>query len=219
MIELRNISKRFREPNGQWRVLFDGLDFRLPDEPSLVAIMGRSGSGKTTLLNILTGLDCAYEGSYYWNEERIDANDATMSSLRRAEFGVVTQGYDLLHDRNVQSNVEIGDIERRGRAARARACLSRVGLKGFACKKPQELSGGEAQRAALARALVKRPRVVFADEPTGALDERTERTILDLFLDVKQAGASVVVATHSHDVAAVCDEVYAIERARLRRVR
>lgn len=219
MIFLKGISKSFREPNGAWRTVFDNLDFHLPDCTGSVAILGRSGSGKTTLLRILAGLDTAYEGRYTYGGEVLEKKNAAMAGFRLRTVGYITQSYDLLDDRNVARNVALGFRGALLRSDRISACLEKVGLAGYEKKRVRHLSGGEAQRVAIARALIKEPRIVLADEPTGALDERTESEVLDLFGSLQRQGVTFVIATHNTVVADRCDEAFVLEGNKLNPIR
>ncbi|MBB2925533.1 ABC transporter ATP-binding protein [Cellulomonas cellasea] len=205
VIHLTSITKSVREPNGQDRALFESLQFRLDAPARSVAILGRSGSGKSTLLRILAGLDVSYHGNYLFNGRPLLKNTQAMARHRLDHIGFITQSYDLLDDRTVEHNVRLGVRDRQAQDTRARACLNMVKLSGYERKRPRQLSGGEAQRVAIARVIAKRPTVVLADEPTGALDEETESSILDLFATLQQRGATFVIATHSERVAARCE--------------
>lgn len=205
MIHLVDLTKTVREPDGTQRVLLDALGLRIDGAGRSVAILGRSGSGKSTLLRILAGLDVDYSGTYLFEGEELHRDAGAMARHRRRHVGVVTQGYTLLDDRSVLANVRMGVLERTGRTDRARECLRLVGLEGYERRAPASLSGGEARRVAVARAIAKRPAVVLADEPTGALDAGTETQILELFADLERHGTTLVLATHSDRVAATCD--------------
>jgi putative ABC transport system ATP-binding protein len=138
-----------------------------------------------------------------------------MSDHRFRNIGYITQQYDLLSDRNVVHNVAMGIQRRSDKFARASKCLEMVGLSGFEKKYIQKLSGGEAQRVAIARALAKEPEVILADEPSGALDEETESSILHLFDTLKAGGVKFIIATHNHTVANRCDAKFFLEGKRL----
>ncbi|SDS74804.1 putative ABC transport system ATP-binding protein [Brevibacterium siliguriense] len=212
-IELTSVGKSITEANGEVRELFSDLDFSLSGVPTSVAIMGRSGSGKTSLLRILAGLDPRYSGEYYFDGEEVGRDPLKLTRLRWNSIGYVTQHFDLLSDRSVLRNVMFGCPDRRNAKARSLESLERVGIAYLANKPVNRLSGGESQRVAIARALTKHPRVLLADEPTGALDAETEEHILTVFDDVKSAGTSIVVATHSDKVAARCDRIlYLVDR-------
>jgi len=197
MLQLTINRKAIREPNGEERIILEGLTLDIRNEDTSIAIAGRSGSGKTTLLRILAGLDTRYDGSYVFENNEIDLRANTMAAHRLKNIGIVTQRYDLLNDRDVLHNVLLGAPTPRSYKAQAAAALEQVGLGHYAKKKVSQLSGGEAQRVAIARALVKKPLLLLADEPTGALDERTEDRVLQLFQEIEAQGTTVIYATHS----------------------
>ncbi|WP_439692930.1 ABC transporter ATP-binding protein [Curtobacterium sp. SP.BCo] len=215
MIALRDVSKTITEPDRSPRVLFDRLDFELSDDERSVAITGRSGSGKSTLLRILAGLDTDFEGTYEHDGRALERTAPRMAAHRLRHIGIVTQDADLLGDRTVLDNVRLGVPERSGSAALALAALEAVGISHLAGKRPGRLSGGEAQRVAIARAIAKRPPVVLADEPTGALDERTEDDVLTLFDLLQRAGTRFVIVTHSGRIAQRCDRRLVLHQKQL----
>lgn len=215
MISLHDVSKSIREPNGQPRVLFENLNFHLADDEPSIAIVGRSGSGKSSLLRILAGLDTNYTGDYYHAGQHLGKNLASLAEFRMDNVGIVSQRYDLLSDRNVLQNVLFGLRDGKNATAKAMECLARVHLEGFERKRVNQLSGGEAQRVAIARALVKEPRIILADEPTGALDESTEDTILGLFQELQDRGTRFVIATHSTKVARSCAQTLVMKDRQL----
>lgn len=219
VIHLTNITKTVREPNGQDRPLFKSLQFSLDAPAQSVAILGRSGSGKSTLLRILAGLDVGYHGSYLFNGRELPKNTPAMARHRLDHIGFITQDYNLLDDRTVEQNVQLAVRDRQAPATRAKACLKMVQLIGYEQKRPRQLSGGEAQRVAIARVIAKRPTVVLADEPTGALDEETECSVLDLFATLQQRGTAFVIATHSERVAARCERRLILDGKTLRELK
>jgi putative ABC transport system ATP-binding protein len=215
MIVLRDVSKSIVEPDGSTRVLFDRLDLEIADEECSVSITGRNGSGKSTLLRILAGLDTDFSGTYVHDGHVLAHTAATMAAHRLRNIGFVTQYPSLLGDRSVLDNVRLGVPGRRAAAERAREALETVGVAHLAGKRPRRLSGGEAQRVAIARAIAKRPAVVLADEPTGALDEATEDDMLALFDQLQRAGSTFVIVTHSPRVAQRCERRLALRHGQL----
>lgn len=171
-----------------------------------LSIMGASGSGKSTLLNVLGTLDRIDQGTYELDGRRVDdLDDESLSRLRARTLGFVFQSFHLLPRYSALENVELAlmyaDAPRRSRRDRAMAALARVGLGERAHHLPSQLSGGQQQRVSLARALVTDPSLLLADEPTGALDSTTTEEILDLFDDLHNDGATLIVVTHDNDVA------------------
>ena len=182
-----------------------GIDLSI-DEGDYVAIMGPSGSGKSTLMHIIGCLDVPTAGRYELDGEEVaQLSEAQLAEVRNRRLGFVFQSFNLLPSLTAQRNVELPLVyagvhpaERRERAQRA---LERVGLGGRRDHRPGELSGGQQQRVSVARALVTDPALILADEPTGALDSVSTRDILDLFDELNEAGRTIVVITHEHDVA------------------
>jgi len=205
LIELKNVTKVYGSGEAEIRAL-DGVDLRI-DEGEFVAIMGPSGSGKSTAMNMIGCLDQPTSGEYRF--KGIDAVSLSRNQralLRRNFLGFVFQGYNLLARTSAIENVELpliyrgmGLKERRGLAMKA---LDRVGLKERANHTPGELSGGQQQRVAIARAIVTEPYVLLADEPTGNVDTKTSREIMDLLTSLnRDQGISIIMVTHELDMA------------------
>ena len=181
----------------------------MPDG-AFLALMGRSGSGKSTLLGMLAGTvrptagTVSYDGADLWA-----LSDSRRSRLRAARTATVFQDYNLLEELSAAENIRLGAKLARRPLTRdeADAALERVGLAGLGSKRPDELSGGQRQRVAIARALASSPGVVFADEPTGALDERSGAVVIELLARAARAGTSVLMVTHDPAVAAAAQEV------------
>ncbi|WP_328999698.1 ABC transporter ATP-binding protein [Kribbella sp. NBC_00709] len=186
-----------------------GVDVAVRSGEAL-AVMGPSGNGKTTLLHVLAGILTPDQGEVWLGGERVDQlNDAARTVLRRRRLGFVFQDNQLLAelpaDENVALPLMVDGLSRRDAIGRALNMLAQVGLAAEAGRRPGELSGGQAQRVAIARALVGEPQVVFADEPTGALDAATGSQVIDLLVGAATyRGAAVVVVTHDNAVAARC---------------
>ncbi|MFE8958614.1 ABC transporter ATP-binding protein [Streptomyces iakyrus] len=189
-----------------------GIDVEVGQRDSL-AIMGPSGSGKSTLLQTLAGIIRPDEGMVLLRGERIDElGENRLSALRRKRFGFVFQFGQLLPELPAEENVALPlmleGVPRKQAVARARRWFAPLGLDGLEQRRPGQLSGGQAQRVAIARALVIEPAVVFADEPTGALDQATSEEVVRLLTSVtRDQGAALVMVTHDADVAAHCDRI------------
>ncbi|WP_067832102.1 ABC transporter ATP-binding protein [Actinomadura kijaniata] len=201
-------------------VALDGVDLSVGRGEAL-AIMGPSGSGKSTLLHCLAGIMKPDAGEVRLLGQRVDAlGERRRSELRRTRFGFVFQFGQLLPelpaDENVALPLMLGGTPRREAVRAARVWFGPLGLGGIESRRPGELSGGQAQRVAIARALVTRPAVVFADEPTGALDQNTGHETMRLLVEAtKHNGASLVVVTHDVDVANWCDRRVEVRDGRL----
>jgi len=204
MIELQGIHKHYRTGDQSLHVL-KGVDLQIR-EGELVSIMGSSGSGKSTLLNILGILDGYDGGSYVLGGQPVTRlNETAAARLRNRMLGFVFQSFNLLPFKNAAENVALPlyyqGVGRRERNYRAEQFLDLVGLTDRKTFMPNQLSGGQKQRVAIARALVHQPKVILADEPTGALDSQTTQEIMSLLKDVHRRGNTIVVVTHEKDVA------------------
>ncbi len=188
-----------------------GINFNV-EEGELVAIMGSSGSGKSTLLNILGMLDSADEGEYILDEVPIkDLNETKAAKYRNKFLGFVFQSFNLINYKSALENVALPlyyqGIARKERQQLALEYLEKVGLKDWATHLPSELSGGQKQRVAIARALASRPKVLLADEPTGALDTQTSYEVMDLIQKINEEGKTILVVTHEPDIAQMCKRI------------
>lgn len=218
MIDAHSVGKSVSGPEGTLHILAD-VDLTVAAGDS-VAIVGASGSGKTTLLGLLAGLDLPSHGHISLAGQRLDALDEEQrAALRAREVGFVFQSFHLLPSLTAEENVAL-PLELAGREdpARVREVLQAVGLAARARHYPRQLSGGEQQRVALARAFVGRPRILFADEPTGSLDHATGRQISDLLFALNAgSGTTLVLVTHDQHLAQRCGHVYRIDEGRLQR--
>jgi putative ABC transport system ATP-binding protein len=206
VLELRGIDKTYGTPQNPVPVL-RSLDLRV-DEGEFVAVVGASGSGKSTLLNILGCLDRPTGGAYLLvGSDVAQLDDIALSHVRKTKIGFVFQSFHLVGHLTVEENVELplfyNRMARRQRRERSRAILERVGLGHRCTHLPNQLSGGECQRAAIARALVNDPSLVLADEPTGNLDSKTSAEIMRQFVELHDGGRTIVMITHDPGVAAV----------------
>ncbi len=214
VISLKNITKTYAygKPN-EFTALNDvSLDLGLGE---MCAICGTSGAGKTTLLNIIGLVDTATKGEYSLNGEIISSySDKQLAHLRNQYFGYVLQDYGLISNETVYENVIIPLIfsktKRKDYKSKAQKVLNNIGIAELSNKKIDTLSGGQKQRVAIARALINNPTVILADEPTGALDEKTGKEIINCFRDICNSGKTVVIVTHDMNVAHQCDRIIEI---------
>ena len=204
MIKIEKLHKSY--PIGKESIhVLKGIDLHIK-EGEFVSIMGSSGSGKSTLLNIVGLLDINDEGNYYLNGELIkDLNEKKAAILRNKFLGFVFQSFNLISYKTALENVSLPlyykGVSRKERNEISMDYLDKVGLKDWASHLPNELSGGQKQRVAIARALVTKPKVVLADEPTGALDSITSNSVMDLLKDINNEGMTVFVITHEEEIA------------------
>ncbi len=219
MIIMNDVIKRYKMGNEVVSAL-DGVSLRV-DAGEFVAIIGPSGSGKSTLMNIIGCLDVADAGEYELDGKPIGRyNERALARVRSEKIGFVFQGFNLLPKLNALENVELplvyqnmAHAERRRRALQA---LEQVGLQDRLRHRPSELSGGQQQRVAVARALCGNPSLILADEPTGNLDSRTGREIIDLFRKLNQQGNTILLITHDSNVASQAARQIRIEDGRIK---
>lgn len=203
MIKLQGIHKTYYGA-APLHVL-KGIDLTI-EQGEMIAIMGASGSGKSTLLNIIGILDSYDKGEYYLNNILIKNPSETLAATYRNEMiGFVFQSFNLIPYKTALENVALPlyyqNVSRKKRNILALEYLDRMGLKDWANYLPNQMSGGQKQRVAIARALITKPKVILADEPTGALDSKTSVEVIDLFKDVNKEGLTVVIVTHEQIVA------------------
>ena len=215
MLEAKNVSRGFPMPGGETYMALKGVDLYAPTG-KLTILKGRSGSGKTTLLNILSALDEPTGGQVILNGKDITGmSEDARAKLRRKDVGYVFQSVALIPMMTALENVEFSLrlVRYKGdRRARAMECLRLVGLAQRAGHMPQEMSGGEQQRVAVARAIAHKPKVLFADEPTGALDTNTGLQVVKIFKDLcATEGITIVMTTHDTGLMDIGDAVYELE--------
>jgi putative ABC transport system ATP-binding protein len=210
VIQLTNIQKSYAVGKNQLKVL-KGIDLTI-NQGEMVSIMGSSGSGKSTLLNILGILDDYDVGDYMLSDTLVKNLSQTKAARLRNKFlGFVFQSFNLISFKNAIENVALPlyyqKVNRKERQKRAVAMLERVGLADRAEHLPSELSGGQQQRIAIARALITDPKVILADEPTGALDTTTSYEIMDFIQHLNDEGKTILIVTHENDIAAQTDRI------------
>tara|TARA_B000000532_G_scaffold167195_1_gene135086 strand:- start:532 stop:1233 length:702 start_codon:yes stop_codon:yes gene_type:complete len=210
MIKLKNLHKSYKMGSSSLHVL-KGINLNIEDG-ELVAIMGSSGSGKSTLLNILGMLDTADKGDYILDSFKIENLNETKAAKYRNKFlGFIFQSFNLINYKTALENVSLPlyyqGISRKERQQIALDYLDRVGLKEWATHLPSELSGGQKQRVAIARAMASKPKVLLADEPTGALDTKTSCDVMDLIQKINEEGKTILVVTHELEIAKMCKRI------------
>lgn len=215
MIELKNISKQYHKGT----MILNNINLCIQDG-DYVALMGPSGAGKTTLMNIIGCLDHATEGEYF-----LDGNDVSgycekeKARLRNEKFGFVVQDFALINEMTVYGNVTLPLRYSKKKFKKEKSSihnlLSNLKITGKKETKVKELSGGQRQRVAIARALVNSPDIILADEPTGALDQKTGEEVMQIFSELNQQGKTIIVVTHDSNIAAKCNRIIKIIDGRL----
>jgi putative ABC transport system ATP-binding protein len=210
MIRLTGINKTYYTEATSLHVL-KGIDLQI-DKGEYVSIMGSSGSGKSTLLNILGILDNYDTGEYWLNDKLIkNLSEKQAAAYRNELIGFVFQSFNLINFKNALENVALPlyyrNISRKKRNVIAMEYLDRMGLKDWAMHLPNEMSGGQKQRVAIARAIISQPKILLADEPTGALDSKTTMDVMEVFRELNNSGLTTIVVTHERSVA---DETHKI---------
>jgi putative ABC transport system ATP-binding protein len=204
IITLRNINKSYDVGHNKLHVL-KGINLSIT-EGEMLSIMGASGSGKSTLLNILGILDNYDNGEYHLNGLLMHNLSETKAAYYRNQYiGFVFQSFNLISFKNAMENVALPlyyqKVSRKQRNKIAMEYLDKMGLYEWANHMPNELSGGQKQRIAIARAMISKPKVILADEPTGALDSKTSLEVMDIFDDINKQGVTLIIVTHEHDIA------------------
>lgn len=218
MIELKDIYKIYSDGDSEIHAL-DGISLHVA-QGEFVTIVGSSGSGKSTCMNIIGCLDIPTRGQYLLNGTDVSSmNEVELAHIRNKELGFIFQQYNLIPKLNILENVELPLVYRgispSKRAELARASLARVGLADRCDKFPNQLSGGQQQRVSIARALAGDPPVILADEPTGALDSKTGREVLDFLRQLHREGTTIVLITHDNSIAAESPRVVRITDGRI----
>lgn len=220
MIELKKINRHFKNGDETNHILKD-IDIHI-DEGEFIAIMGPSGSGKSTLINILGFIDRGYEGNYLFNGDNYKkASDNRLATIRNLTVGFVFQNFKLIQNNTILENVSIpliyNGMSSKDRKAKVLKGLEDVGLHQKEDLLPNKLSGGQQQRVAIARAIINEPKFIIADEPTGALDSKTSKDIMDLFVSLnKEKGTTMIMVTHDREVANKADRIIHILDGRVK---
>lgn len=210
MLKAVNIKKNFDLDKAKLQIL-KGIDINIQGG-EFVTIMGKSGSGKSTLLNILSTLDTPSEGEVYFEDMKIDnLSDDDSSKLRRESFGFVFQLPKMVKNLSILDNILLPSLQykkdRKSAIEAATNLMQKIGIENIADKKISQVSGGQLQRAGICRALINNPKILFADEPTGALDSGTTKDVLNLFSTFHKEGKTIVMVTHDINVAAASQRV------------
>ncbi len=214
MIQIKDLHKSYHMGNNSLHVL-KGINFNVK-EGEMVSIMGSSGSGKSTLLNILGILDEADSGSYILDGVPIkNLSEKVAANYRNKFLGFIFQSFNLINYKTALDNVAMPlyyqGMKRKERIERAEHYLDKVGLSAWSHHLPSELSGGQKQRVAIARALASDPKVLLADEPTGALDSRTSQEVMELIQGINDEGKTILIVTHEHDIAQMTKRIVHIK--------
>lgn len=214
MYKLQNVYKTYQLNNTSNHALND-IDLEI-EEGEIVVILGPSGSGKSTMLNLISGIDSPTKGKIYFNDQRIDKmNQNELTDYRRDYLGFIFQSYNLVSNLTVKENIELGK-ELSNSPLNIDEVIEAVGLKEQRNKYPYQLSGGQMQRVAIARSLVKNPKVLFCDEPTGALDEKTGKKVLELLQEInKKYKTTMVIVTHNPSIALMANTVVRMNSGKL----
>lgn len=222
MFEVKAITKSYLSGSGEKRIILDELNLTVQEGES-VAIVGPSGSGKTTLLNMLGALDQPDSGDVQLDGESVfSKNEKELAEFRNRSIGFVFQMHHLLPQLNLLENVLMPVVAQQSKVdqktqERAESLVDKLGIGQLKMQKPGQLSGGECQRTAVARALINQPKILLADEPTGALDQHSSDQLADLLLQLnKEENVSLIVVTHSMALASKMDKVYQLEDGKLK---
>lgn len=210
MIQLKQLHKSYVNGNNKLHVL-KGIDLNI-EHGEMVSIMGSSGSGKSTLLNVVGILDNYDNGEYYLNNTLIsNLSEKRAAYYRNHMIGFVFQSFNLISFKNAMENVALPlyyqKISRKKRNKIAMEYLDRMGLREWADHTPSELSGGQKQRIAIARAMIAKPKIILADEPTGALDTATSYEVMNILKEVNQSGITIVIVTHERDISEMTQRI------------
>ena len=219
LIDIRDLYKIYNEGKESEVRALDGVSLQI-DRGEFVAIVGQSGSGKSTMMNVLGCLDIPTYGEYFLEGTDIGAlTDKELARIRNREIGFIFQGYNLIQELDALENVTLPLIYRGvsvfDREDMAMAALAKVGMDDRAHHRPSEMSGGQQQRVAIARAIATSPPIIMADEPTGALDSKTGKHVLEILRDLYRGGTTVLLITHDDGIAATAKRVVRLSDGRI----
>lgn len=219
LLDVRDVRKVYASRLTNKTTALDGVTFKVK-EGEFVAIMGESGSGKTTLLNILAALDRPTDGAVYLKGQNLSAiKDKDITIFRRNNLGFVFQEFDLLSNFSNEDNIllplVLANYHYKDMMARLRPIAEALGIKELLKKYPYEISGGQRQRVAVARALINEPKIILADEPTGALDSKSSDELLSIFEKINKAGQTILMVTHSVKAASFASRVLFIKDGKI----
>lgn len=215
MIKIKNLCKSYGQGQAEIEVL-KNIDLEIEDG-KIICILGPSGSGKSTLLNIIGGIETIDSGQVYIGEENLASmSKKDLEAYRRNKLGFVFQFYNLISDLNILENIEVGKFLARN-PLDVNKLVEDLGIKDQLCKYPNEISGGQAQRTSIARALIKRPEILICDEPTGALDYESAKDVLSLLEKMnKDYKATILIASHNIQISKMCDYILNIHDGKVK---
>lgn len=219
LLNIIDVEKVYGSSENKVQAL-ENVNFEV-EEGEMIAIMGPSGSGKSTMLNILGFLDKPTNGKYIFDGEDTEKlRDKKLAKLRNKHLGFVVQNFALVQDYTVYQNIKIpldyAKVSIKEKKKRIDEILDKLGISDKKNKLPKELSGGQNQRVAIARALVNNPKIILADEPTGALDKKTGQEVMDIFTELNKEGRTIIIITHDERIAKQCKRIMYIEDGRIR---
>ncbi len=219
LIDIKDLYKIYNEGKESEVRALDGVTLQI-DKGEFVAIVGQSGSGKSTLMNLLGCLDIPTYGEYHLDGTDVtDLSDRQLAHIRNKQIGFIFQGYNLIQELDALENVTLPLIYQGvsvfDREDMAMEALERVGMAGRAHHKPAEMSGGQQQRVAIARAIATKPNIIMADEPTGALDSKTGRHVLEILRELYREGTTILLITHDDNIAATARRIVRLSDGRI----
>lgn len=209
MIKLENITKTYKRATA-----LDKLNFNLK-QGDYVSIIGKSGAGKSTLLNIIAGIDSPTEGDYYFEDKKITSNIHKLTKFRAQNIGIIVQNFALINNMNIYNNIALPLVYMKYNKDEikhgVREIAASLEIEDKLINYPNELSGGECQKVAIARAVIKRPKILLADEPTGSLDYESKKIILNILKNLNKQSISIIMVTHDLEVANQSNMIYTLE--------